>query len=223
LTVPEGVHLIDRVVIGTFASGGGTHLRAQVALPSFARGDVRLEGRRVYLDLTWPGTGKVPVPRMAPAPPASSVATNGSASGPVAPPGGATVTLAGVDAGADARPRRQGFDRLEAIGPFLVSAVRSPSPEVMAALDRTLADLEASVASRPAETGEAAEHALLLSATRSARRALEPGFTGSRLDQARHALGMLQMARPSEAAPQAMTAGDLYTRFSAAPVTTSVP
>jgi hypothetical protein len=52
---PEGVHLVERVAIESAApSENGQFLRAHIALPEFAHANVRSEGKRVYVDLTWP-------------------------------------------------------------------------------------------------------------------------------------------------------------------------
>ena len=58
-SAPEGVHLLHTVAIETLSAQGGLHyLRARVALPEFAKANVRNEGRRVYIDLTWPLEGE---------------------------------------------------------------------------------------------------------------------------------------------------------------------
>ena len=54
-TAPDGVHLLHNVSIETLAAQGALHyVRARVTLPEFAKANVRTEGRRVYVDLTWP-------------------------------------------------------------------------------------------------------------------------------------------------------------------------
>src|SRR5262245_22211630 len=54
-SAPDSVHLVERVSIeGVQASETGDFLRAHITLPEFARANVPAEGRRVYVDLTWP-------------------------------------------------------------------------------------------------------------------------------------------------------------------------
>jgi len=92
-SAPEGVHLIERVSIeGVQASETGDFLRAHVTLPEFARANVRAEGRRVYVDLTWPLIAPDAVaPR-----PAAAVAE----AGPAQPPPSRVVPVADARQGA---------------------------------------------------------------------------------------------------------------------------
>jgi hypothetical protein len=54
-SAPEGVHLVERVSIeGVQASETGDFLRAHITVPEFARANVRAEGRRIYVDVSWP-------------------------------------------------------------------------------------------------------------------------------------------------------------------------
>ena len=54
-SAPDGVHLLHTVSIETLAAQGGlNYLRARIVLPEFAKANVRTEGKRVYVDLTWP-------------------------------------------------------------------------------------------------------------------------------------------------------------------------
>ena len=55
-SAPDGVHLLHNVSIETLVGPGRLALRprARIALPEFAKANVRTEGRRVYVDLTWP-------------------------------------------------------------------------------------------------------------------------------------------------------------------------
>jgi hypothetical protein len=191
-SAPEGVHLIRTVALeGLSAPGGAPYLRARVALPEFARANVRTEGRRVYVDLTWPlAEEDVRTPRRAWA--ASSDGDQGS----------------GIRAqSAQGNPQERAYleamgpvrERVAAIRPFLLSAAQSGSPDVMSALDQTLATFEASISGMSVPAAEAGQHQLLLSATQSARRGLEPGFTGDRLAHAQKAIAMFDgaMAPPA--------------------------
>ena len=79
-----------------------------------------------------------------------------------------------------------------------MSAAQSGSPDVLAALDQTLANLEASLVAMSVPAAEAGQHQLLVSALRVARSGLAPGFTGDRVGQAQKAITMFEgaMAAP---------------------------
>ena len=58
-SAPEGVHLLHTVSIESLSAQGGlNYVRARIALPEFAKANVRTEGRRVYVDLAWPLDGE---------------------------------------------------------------------------------------------------------------------------------------------------------------------
>ena len=205
-SAPDGVHLLHTVAIEALAAPGGLHyVRARVALPEFARANVRNEGSRVYVDLTWPlAEEDVRAPRR-PAPASSRAADAG--------PQAAAQT-------ASSEPRQQAereasyrqaieplHQRVSEMRPFLLSAAQSGSVDVLAALDQTLAALESSLTQIDPPEAEAGQHQLLISATRVARRGLEPGFTGDRVDHIQKAVAMFDgaMAPPTiagEALPQ---------------------
>jgi len=186
---PESVHLVRTVSIEAVSSQGGQHYaRARVALPEFAKANVRTEGRRVYVDLTWPlAEDDMRVPRRtAPAP-----------SEREAPASSAAAAVPAADA-QQAQRYSEAIEpilqRITEVKPFLLSASQSGSVEVYAALDQTLANLEASLLSLSVPLSEAGQHQLLISATRVARRGLEPGFTGDRLVHAQKAVEMFDGA-----------------------------
>jgi hypothetical protein len=54
-SAPEGVHLVRQVSVEEVA-GEGTlkYARARLNVPEFTRANTRVEGRRIYVDLTWP-------------------------------------------------------------------------------------------------------------------------------------------------------------------------
>ncbi|HEU4689216.1 MAG TPA: SPOR domain-containing protein [Vicinamibacterales bacterium] len=199
-SAPDGVHLLHTVSIETLAAQGGmNHLRARVSLPEFAKANVRTEGRRVYVDLTWPLDGEnVRAPRR---PTPTVVQEDGERSGNEyrAPSTGAVSAAA--PKGQEGRyfeaikPIHQ---RITEIRPFLMSAAQSGSPDVLAALDQTLANLEASLVAMSVPAAEAGQHQLLVSALRVARSGLAPGFTGDRVGQAQKAITMFEgaMAAP---------------------------
>jgi hypothetical protein len=189
-SAPDGVHLLHTVSIETLAAQGGlNYVRARVALPEFAKVNVRTEGRRVYVDLTWPldDEQKAQAPRRAPI--ASKAEERQE---PISPRQGS----ANVDTYREAMgPIHQ---RVAELKPFLLSAAQSSSTDVYAALDATLASLEASLVGMQVPQAESGQHQLLLSATRTARQGLDPAFSGDRLTHANKAITLFDgaMAAP---------------------------
>jgi len=191
-SAPESVHLVQTVGIDAASTQTGLHyMRARVELPEFAKANVRNEGRRVYVDLTWPvAEDDLRVPRRQ----------------KTAPAEGQSRAAAEPTVNVQAQRYREAMEpihqRITEVKPFLLSAARSGSVEVFAALDQTLASLESSLLAVQAPPPEAGQHQLLVSATRTARRGLEPSFTGDRLAHAQKAIEMFDgaMARPIPAA-----------------------
>jgi hypothetical protein len=180
-STPQGVHLVDRVAIeGVQASETGQFLRAHVTVPEFARANVRSEGQRVYVDLTWPITPPDAAPPRAlpePVPPAPAPA-------PRAVPDPREDDKGGVRY---AEQLRAVQDRVTAVKPFLMSAAQSGSLDVLGALDETLATLEGAVRAMRAPSSAVEQHQMLLSSVRTARKATDIAFTGDRMAQAREA------------------------------------
>jgi hypothetical protein len=196
-SVPDGVHLLHTVSIETLAAQGGlNYLRARVALPQFAKANVRTEGRRVYVDLTWPLDGDARAPRR----PVPTVVQEGD------PPTTASREPAGAGQAPIARGQEARYveaikpshQKISEIKPFLLSAAQSGSTDVHAALDQTLATLEASVSGLSVPVSEVGQHQLFVSAIRVARNALSPGFSGDRVVQVQKAITMFEgaMAAP---------------------------
>ena len=157
-SAPDGVHLLERVSIeGVQAAETGEFLRAHVTLPEFARTNVRTEGRRVYIDLTWPMT----------APEASCPTrhrTGAAQPAPAPTPRPSPVAREEPQASAKYAEQLRGvLDRIVEVKPFLMSAAKSASPDVLGALDETLSCARV-VAERHARPGRAADqHQMLLS------------------------------------------------------------
>jgi hypothetical protein len=199
-SAPDGVHLLHTVAIETVAAQGGlNYIRARVALPEFAKANIRTEGRRVYVDLTWP-LDEEEDPRT-PRRPAPSVSQGANSSAP------AKEREAGAGAqkqNSQAQQERYKEEiqplhrRIAEMRPFILSAAQSGSTDVYAALDATLATLETSLVAISVPPSEVGQHQLLIAATRSARSGLQPGFTGDRLAHAQKALTMFDgaMAAP---------------------------
>jgi cell division septation protein DedD len=193
-SAPDGVHLVERVAIeGIQASETGQFVRAHVSVPEFARANVRSEGRRVYVDLTWPMVAPdVVAPRSAPA--AAS-----AAAAPAQAPVSRVVPV--VDKRQESEPAgnydeqlRPLLERLGAAKPFLTSAARSGSPDVLRALDENLSTIESSLRSLRAPSASLDQHQMLLSAIQTARRATDPSYSGDRTVQAREAFVLYDAA-----------------------------
>lgn len=198
-SAPDGVHLLRTVSIETLAAQGGlNHLRARVTLPEFAKANVRTEGRRVYVDLTWPLDGEqVRAPRR----PTPTVVQEESGQSGNQYREAASADRAPVARGQEGRyleAIKPVHQRISEIRPFLMSAAQSGAPDVYAALDQTLATIEASLVSMSVPAAEVGQHQLLVSALRVARNGLAPGFSGDRVAQAQKAITMFEgaMAAP---------------------------
>ena len=191
-SAPDGVHLLHTVSVESVAAQGGlNYARARVALPQFAKANVRTEGRRIYVDLTWPLDEEDPrTPRrMA----ASTLEGSSTAQGRERESGNDAQKLNG-----QAQRYREEIQpihqRITEIRPFILSAAQSGSTDVYAALDSTLATLEAALVGMSVPPSEAGQHQLLITATRSVRSGLAPGFAGDRLAHAQKALTMFDGA-----------------------------
>lgn len=185
---PAGVHLVERVAIESAPpSENGQYLRAHVAVPGFARASLRTEGKRVYIDFTWPldqpnQTGPRAPMRIASAP--------RPATPPPSAPAAPQNEIKGQQQYAEAiRPI---VDRLTEIKPFLVSAAQSGSPEILKALDDSLATLDNSLRTLHPPATAADQHQMLTTIVRTARRALDPAFGGDRHAQALQAVSMYE-------------------------------
>jgi cell division septation protein DedD len=197
-SAPEGVHLVEGVAMDGIAAGeSGLFMRAHVAVPKFARANVRTEGRRVYVDLTWPQVAPdanaprsafqapTQAPTQAQPAPKSVAAAKPEAAAP------RDEAQLGVKYGDALRPV---LARVAAVKPFVMSATQSGSPDVLGALDETLATLEASLKAMHAPATALDQHQLLISAIATARRAVNPAFSGDRSAQAREAFVLYDAA-----------------------------
>ena len=188
-SAPAGVHLVRHIAIEGLgrAPGGGHFMKANVSLPEFSQAGVRVDGRRVYVDLTWPQHGGEDA--IAPAPPRvhSTPAPQAAPAAPAAAPAG--------DLAAYREQVGPAIARFEEMTPFLLSAAKSPTPQVLAALSQTLTSLEAALASVTVPRDAADGHALVTSAAAAARTAMAADFTGDRTAQAQQAVAMFQGGR----------------------------
>jgi hypothetical protein len=181
------VHLVERVGIeGIAASETGQFLRAHVAIPEFAHANVRSEGRRVYVDLTWPSAPPEVVARRAAAAAASLQGPK-----PVQATAVSQEDRADANYGDAIRPVQERFASMKS---FIMSAAQSGSPDVLGALDDTLATIETSIKAMHPPAGSRDQHQMLNEAIRAARKAMNPGFAGDRTAQAREAFVFYEAA-----------------------------
>jgi hypothetical protein len=201
-SAPDGVHLLHTVSIETLAAQGGlNYLRARIVLPEFAKANVRTEGKRVYVDLTWPLDAEVgKAPKRTTYAPGSVIQEPGSETRDSGSGTRDSATEIRNNSGAKAPDSRYREEiepihrRISELKPFLLSASQSGSPEVYSALDQTLATLEASLVEMSVPASEVGQHQLLIAATRTARKGLEPGFSGDRHANAQRAIPMFDGA-----------------------------
>jgi hypothetical protein len=201
-SAPSGVTLLRQVKVEEIAgSSEARHARATLTMPRSTMAHARVEGRRVYVDLMPapppppPSLAPEPVaepkplarrpaatPVVASAPPAAASAAAAPAAAPPPPPAADTL-----------RPVVARFERLV---PFLQSATRTASPDVLRAVAASVDEVERlmrEVAPSP-ETADA--QSALSSALASARRAVDAGFAGDRVAEA-HQAGMFVEAAKS--------------------------
>jgi len=199
-SAPDGVHLLHTVSIETLSAQGAlNYVRAKIALPEFAKANVRTEGRRVYVDLTWPLDGE-----NARAPRRMTVIQEGSRVGAAAATSESASAAAtpGPAAAGEAERYRAEIEpihkRVREVRPFYLSAVQSGSPDVYAAIDQTFASLETSISAMKVPPSEVFQHQLLLQATQAARQGLAASFPGDRLAHAQKTLVLFDgaMAAP---------------------------
>ena len=196
-------------------------LDARITVAENAVASVRLEGSRVYVDVSRAQLefDERPAPRPAPpvavAPPAPPVPRHSERAtpagrarigvGPSASPGAAAPQVAIGPRGAapssagDVAQYRQAigpiFARFEEIQPFLRSAVSTPTPEVLAAIAGTFAELEDALRSTDVPRSAQGAPGLMTSAVQLARGAVTPTFSGDRMTQVREAMAQFQAAK----------------------------
>jgi hypothetical protein len=217
---PSDVQLVKHVSVAADPRGL-QGLEAFVSVAENAIATVRLQGARVYVDVSraqlefdehpaptapvQPAAEPEPAPARAAlpavAPPARSVAvprpSAPAQTGQAAPAvGGPRV---GGGSPGDVNQYRQAigpvFARFEEIQPFLRSAVATPTPEVLAAISGTFAELEQTLRATDVPRTALAAHGLLVSAVQLARGAVSPSFTGDRMTQVREAMAQFQAAK----------------------------
>lgn len=184
--IPSDVSLVSQVSLEELMMPDAVpFVRATLTLAESVRNHVRVSGRRVYIDVSWPETP------------------------PVLPPlernVGPVQTAARETTHAE-RPKRTGrveryrdeirplMARFDEITPFLLSATASPAVDVLHALEQTLLSLDRSIRSLETPPESTAAHNLLLSALAAALKAVDSQFPGDRALEARRAVGLAEFA-----------------------------
>jgi len=175
LRLPDGVSLVRDLAV---QSGDADTTRAHVVIPVGVESRVRLEGRRVYVDLAFP---KAPWVIVKPAPQGPGL------------PGNESQRAARVSAAPErvgrvvADPPNAYHDQIESIvmrfteiEPFLLSAVQAPEPDVLTALAHSLEDVRRSLERTTAPADSQADRQTLLLAIARAQAALAPSFASDR-------------------------------------------
>lgn len=192
LTLPDGVPLVREMRVAAAATRGA--MRAHLVVPEGVQSRLRLEGRRVYVDLAWPKapwqvgsrTARATQKARAPVPPPKAPSRDGV---------DASQTRANVTAiDAYHEQLRGAVERFEEIRPFLISVVESPDPEVLAALAHTVEGIADVLASLSAPPDRVFKHQVLSAAARLAASAVAPSFDGDRSATVRQAIAMFDDA-----------------------------
>jgi hypothetical protein len=184
---PAGIALLRHVSIDEAVAGNVRSLRARVTTPKSAQATVRTSGRRIYIDLAEPA----PLPQteelhattvLARGP---AFATRFGAAGREQVIEDYRVTIAPV------------MERLEAIEPFVMSAVSAPATDVLNALERSLRALAgwADEVTPPGRWRQS--HEFLRSAVTKAAESVSAGFSGDRTVKAREAFALRDEAKRS--------------------------
>ncbi len=180
LRLPDGVVLLRELSVQS--ENPGT-LRAHLVLPEGVESRLRLENRRVYLDLAFP---KAPwrIPPRASGTRAAS-----------APPPERAETRRVVPDAAPSNYREQ-LDavvaRFAQVEPFLLSAAAAPEPDVLAALGHSLEDLRGSLAVLRVPADLEVTRQSMLTAVAQASNAIAPVFAGDRATSVRQAVALFE-------------------------------
>ena len=164
-------------------------VRARVTFDAPGAGNVRVVGRTVYVDFAPVGTFRPALPR------APSVTPGQDAPAvprPTAAPAAVPASAASASYPDAVRPL---VARLIEIGPFLASAVATPTDDVLTAVGGTLAQVEQPLRAMNVPQASQPFHNILLSAVATASRAVAPDFRGDRAVQVQRALALLDAAK----------------------------
>ena len=180
-SAPDGVDLINEVSMEKHQALGGSSLRTRVMMPALTQSNVRVVGRRVYIDF-WAPQGRRDQPARA------------RRSAPVVEDDEAEEMPAGNPEETYRHAIAPVVARVGEIEPFLMSAVASPTPEVLAAVGKTVRAIHDWIGTIEAPHDTASAHTSLVEAIRMAVQAIEPDFAGDRGAHASHALAQFREA-----------------------------
>jgi hypothetical protein len=209
---PSDVQLVKHVSVAADPRGL-QGLDARVTIAENAVATMRLQGTRVYVDVSrsqldfdeqpapalpvQPAAEPIPAP--APPPARAAAVPRATPSAPAPAVRSAVGPRAAAASQANEAQYRQAigavFARFEEIQPFLRSAVATPTPEVLAAISGTFAELEQTLRVADIPPSSQGAHGLLTSAVQLARGAVAPSFSGDRLAQVREANAQFQAAK----------------------------
>ncbi|HXD16387.1 MAG TPA: SPOR domain-containing protein [Vicinamibacterales bacterium] len=176
LRLPDGVSLVRGLAVQT---GDGDTTRARVVVPEGVESRLRLEGRRVYIDLAFP---KAPWRIEKPAPKGPGLPANESER-VARRVSDAPERVGRVVSEPPSAYREQAeaiVMRFTEVEPFLLSAVQAPEPDVLAALAHSLEDVRRSLERTTAPADSQADRQTLLLAIARAQAALAPTFASDR-------------------------------------------
>jgi hypothetical protein len=173
---PAGITLLRHVSIDEAAAGEVRSLRARVTTRGSAQATVRKSGRRIYIDLAEPAS----LPQTE-----ELQMTTVLARGREQVIEDYRVTVAPL------------VEKLEAIEPFVMSAVSAPATDVMHALERTLRALGAWADGVTPPGQWRQSHEFLVAAVTKAAESVSAGFAGDRTSKAREAFAMRDAAKRS--------------------------
>jgi len=179
LGVPEGLLLARAITVESPVRPDAR--RAHLVVPPEVQSRLRLEGRRVYVDLAWPKA-----PWQTGERPAKVTRDLRVASSPRSVEDDKAASRAQLQAA---------IDRFEQIQPFLLSATQSPDADVLAALSHTLDGLRDSLARMTPPAELVPNRQRLAAAVAMASNATTATFTGDRMAAARQALELFDEAR----------------------------
>jgi hypothetical protein len=188
LQMPEGMLLASEL---TVEAGSADARHARLVVPHDVQSRLRLEGRRVYVDLAWP---KPPwevggrAPRVAQSARATGKPTDAQSED-------VRQRSQAAKQGDYREQLRTAVGRFEQVQPFLIAAIESPDTEVLAALSRTLEAVNESLAVATPPSDLAANHQLLLTSIAEASRAMAPSFAGDRRTAVHRAIAAFEEAQ----------------------------
>jgi len=176
LRLPDGVSLVRGLAV---QSSDGDMTRARVVVPEGVESRLRLEGRRVYVDLAFQ---KAPWRIEKPAPKGPGLPGNESerVAGRVSDAPGRVGRVVSEPPNVYREQAEAIVVRFTEIEPFLLSAVQSPEPDVIAALAHSLEDVRRSLERTTAPADSQADRQTLLLGIARAQAALAPTFASDR-------------------------------------------